>query len=149
MSGEWTIRLEMDSIAVSELHKNIYEIEPNWHPELEKYFTSAGIDGRSGYPWCAFYKHYVNTMVGVPGYGGWAANWIKDRQAIKKTPEVSDGFAIPRTGGSGWHVGHVHLVYKPYIITIEGNIKDRLLSRKILRTKKGLTFFSHINKRNR
>lgn len=137
----------MDSVAIEELYKDIYEIRPNWHPELEKYFLSANADPNSGYAWCGFFKHYINVTCDVPAFGGWAANWIQDKTAIKEIPEVADGFAIPRTGGSGWHVGCIHLVYSPYIITVEGNISNKLLSRKIFRTKKGLIFFSYINKK--
>lgn len=138
-------RAQLDSIARVELAKDIVEIKPNWHPEIEKYFISAKINPKSGYAWCGYFKHYINLSVGIPGRGGWAAAWISDKRAVKNEPVFSDGFAIRRNGGSGWHVGHISEVHPEYLVTIEGNIKDRLLSRKIIRNNIGIVYFSYIN----
>lgn len=135
----------MERVAQEEFSKDIKEIRPNWHPEIEKYFISAGVNPKSGYAWCGYFKHWLNQQVGIPGKGGWAAAWISDNKAIRLTPAPSDGFAIPRTGGSGWHVGHISQVREQYIVTVEGNISDRLISRKITRDRPGIVYFSYIN----
>ena len=146
-SRESQIRMALDSLARSEFEKNIVEITPNWHPEIEKYFISAGVSPKSAYAWCGYFKHWLNLSVGIPGKGGWAASWISDKRAIKKVPVPSDGFAIRRNGGSGWHVGHISRIMKQegYFVTYEGNINNRLTSGKIFLDFPGIVYFSYIN----
>ena len=130
---------------VSELEKDIVEVTENWHPEIEKYFISAGVNPKSRYSWCGFMLHYRNTSFGIEGKGGWAASWPA-KDVLRTYPQMGDGYAIPRSGGSGMHVGHVHLVKLGYVYVIDGNISNRVLKRKITLDKQGLKFFSYIKK---
>ena len=89
---------QLDSIAGVEYAKNIVEITPNRHPELRKYYASAGINPDGAYAWCGFFLHYCHTSVGIPGKGGWAASWVNDKRTIVQEPKMGYGFGIRKIG---------------------------------------------------
>lgn len=136
---------QLDSTAYVEFKKDIYEITPNRHPELKKYYASCGLNPEGAYAWCGCFKHYVNTTNGVPGKGAWAAAWVSNPDVLTDSPKMGYGFGIRRNGGSGWHVGQVRRVFdkEEYFTTFEGNISDKLISRKIFTNKPGIKYFTY------